>query len=511
MNRREILKTGSAFGLVSTGLFLAGSGLSRSVRAQQLMGRAPLKMPPLLDTRSSGRLVLSSQAGQTSFKNGPAAATAGFNQGYLGPTIVTQDGGLDIKVTNQLAEMITVHWHGMLVPGIHDGAGHSPIEPGKTWAIDMQIGQKPNMAWYHSHPHGSTARHVYSGLAGVIHHTDGRDDQRGLPSTYGVDDLTLVIQDRRFDSSGRMVYNPDTTDILNGFQGERILINGQYDAYAKVPKGLVRLRFLNGSNAKFYSLYFSDQRPMHLFATDGGFLPKPVELTYMRIAPGERMEVLVDFSGGDDPVLMSSNGLRTKILDFVRDETMQSRIARLPEKLDAEEPFIPTGSITTRRFGLNMGGSATGMVKTGGAEQGGSGHAGHAGHISNASLIGAGPDGKLEGIAMNDFGINGRSYDAHRIDFTVPMGTYEKWTITGGAAGVEHPFHVHGVRFRVLSVSGGPPRPEDSGWKDLITVNGDTQILVKFDHPASREAPYMYHCHILEHEDSGMMGQFMVA
>jgi FtsP/CotA-like multicopper oxidase with cupredoxin domain len=455
--------------------------------------------------------VLSSQAGQTSFKNGPAAATAGFNQGYLGPTIVTQDGGLDIKVTNQLAEMITVHWHGMLVPGIHDGAGHSPIEPGKTWAIDMQIGQKPNMAWYHSHPHGSTARHVYSGLAGVIHHTDGRDDQRGLPSTYGVDDLTLVIQDRRFDSSGRMVYNPDTTDILNGFQGERILINGQYDAYAKVPKGLVRLRFLNGSNAKFYSLYFSDQRPMHLFATDGGFLPKPVELTYMRIAPGERMEVLVDFSGGDDPVLMSSNGLRTKILDFVRDETMQSRIARLPEKLDAEEPFIPTGSITTRRFGLNMGGSATGMVKTGGAEQGGSGHAGHAGHISNASLIGAGPDGKLEGIAMNDFGINGRSYDAHRIDFTVPMGTYEKWTITGGAAGVEHPFHVHGVRFRVLSVSGGPPRPEDSGWKDLITVNGDTQILVKFDHPASREAPYMYHCHILEHEDSGMMGQFMVA
>ena len=509
MNRRDILKQGSAFGLVTSGLLLAGTGLSRQVRAQQLAGRAPLRMPPLLDTRRSGRLVMASQAGQTSFKNGPAAATAGFNQGYLGPTIVTQDGGLDIKVTNQLSENITVHWHGMLVPGIHDGAGHSPIEPSKTWAIDMQIAQKPNMAWYHSHPHGSTARHVYSGLAGVIHHTDGRDDQRGLPTTYGVDDLTLVIQDRRFDSTGRMVYDPDTTDILNGFQGGRILINGQYDAYAKVPKGLVRLRFLNGSNAKFYSLYFSDQRPMHLFATDGGFLPRPVELTYMRIAPGERMEVLVDFSGGDDPILMSSNGLKTKILDFVRDDALSARISRLPERLDAEEPFFPTGAITTRKFGLNMGGASTGQVKPGAMEA--AVHSGHGGHAAHAALIGAGLDGELQGVAMNDFGINGRSYDHNRIDFTVPMGTYEKWVITGGGAGVEHPFHVHGVRFRVLNVSGAPPRPEDSGWKDMITVTGDAQILVKFDHPASREAPYMYHCHILEHEDSGMMGQFMVA
>jgi hypothetical protein len=107
----------------------------------------------------------------------------------------------------------------------------------------------------------------------------------------------------------------------------------------------------------------------------------------MRIAPGERMEVLVDFSGGDDPILMSSNGLKTKILDFVRDDTLSARISRLPERLDAEEPFFPTGTVTTRKFGLNMGGSSTGQVKPGAMEA--AAHSGHGGHAAHAALIGA--------------------------------------------------------------------------------------------------------------------------
>src|SRR5262249_37683376 len=152
---------------------------------------------------------------------------------------------------------------------------------------ELEIAQRPTTAWYHSHAHGATARHVYAGLAGVIHQTDGRDDARGLPSRYGVDDLTLIIQDRRFDAAGRMIYNPGTTDFLNGFQGERVLVNGQWNAVASVPKGIVRLRLLNASNARFYTLHLSDRRAMHLIASDGGFLPKPYELDYLRLAPGE--------------------------------------------------------------------------------------------------------------------------------------------------------------------------------------------------------------------------------
>ena len=455
----------------------------------------------MLDTRTTGRLDLRAQSGQTSILGGPPALTAGYNQGYLGPTIIMRNGPLAVRIENALNEPVTSHWHGLLVPGAQDGGPHKGIEPGQVWTDDMQIGQRPNTPWYHSHAHGATARHVYSGLAGMIYQTDGRDDARGLPSTYGLDDLPIIIQDRRFDDAGRMIYNPNSTDIQNGFQGERILVNGQFNAIAAVPRGMVRLRFLNGSNARFYTLHFNDRRAFHLIATDGGLLPQPVEMNYLRMAPAERAEVLVDFSQGPAPVLMSASGLSMKILEFAVDESISARITRLPSALDAETPEAQAEDIPIRHFALNMGGSSQGEVKPGAV--------GHAAHGGGGNLIGSGPDGEL-GMAMNDFGINGRTYDMRRIDFQVKLGSYERWIIGGGGAGVLHPFHVHGVHFRVESTAGAPPGPEDSGWKDTIVVSGQAEIVVRFERPAGPDAPYMYHCHILEHEDSGMMGQFTV-
>ena len=136
----------------------------------------------------------------------------------------------------------------------------------------------------------------------------------------------------------------------------------------------------------------------------------------------------------------------------------------------------------------------------------GGGHGGHAGH---GDLIGAGSHGEIS-MLMTDFAINGRSYDMRRIDFNVAIGSFERWFI-GGGAGVDHPFHVHGVHFRIVGAGGAPPRPENAGWKDTVVVGGEAEIVVRFDLPAGKEAPYMYHCHILEHEDSGMMGQFTVS
>ena len=500
MNRRRFLGLSAASLAAAAGVVPpAGRG---ALAADDTASRPRLALPPLLDTRTTGRLSLTAQAGQTDFLGRAATPTAGFNRGYLGPTIVMANGPLAATVDNRLAETITVHWHGLLVPGEHDGSAHSPIAPSRRWAVEMEIAQRPATAWYHSHAHGATARHVYAGLAGVIHQTDGRDDDRGLPSRYGIDDLTLVLQDRRFDAAGRMIYNPDSTDILNGFHGERMLVNGQWNAVARVPKGIVRLRLLNGSNARVYTLHFNDRRPLHLVATDGGFLDRPQALTYLRLAPGQRAEVLVDFAAGPDPVLMSASGLAMKILEFATDDTLSARIARLPETLDAEPAPAPGPEIRRRRFALNMGGSSQGMTKMGTGM-----HGAHGGH---GPPIGAGADGELMGIAMNDFGINGRPFDMGRIDFDVALGSFERWAIAGGGAGVEHPFHVHGVHFRVVSVGGGAPRPEDAGWRDTILVTGETEIVVRFDRRAGRDAPYMYHCHILEHEDAGMMGQFTV-
>lgn len=268
--------------------------------------------------------MLTATSRSSAFAGGPGVPTAGFNQAYLGPTILVQNGELAAEVQNTLDEPISVHWHGLLVPGEHDGGPHLPIAPSATWQPEMSIAQDPATIWYHSHIHERTAEQVYFGLAGVIHVTDGQDDARGLPSTYGIDDLTLVLQDRRFDASGRMVYDPSMMDIMRGFAGNRMLVNGQAGATAVVPQGIVRLRLLNGSNARIYTLFLNDARPMHLVATDGGFLPAPVALDVLRLAPGERAEVLVDFSSGGAPVLMSDPGQAYSILQFATDSMLPS-------------------------------------------------------------------------------------------------------------------------------------------------------------------------------------------
>ncbi len=454
MKRRQFLTS-------TVAAMLAARVLSQtSVRRAFAQGQAPqtrLAMPPLLDTRATRRLALTATSGSTAFAGGPGIPTAGFNQAYLGPTILVQNGELAAEVQNTLDEPISTHWHGLLVPGEHDGGPRLPIAPGATWQPEMSSAQHPATVWYHSHIHERTAEQVYFGLAGVIHLTDGQDDARGLPSTYGIDDLTLVLQDRRFDASGRVVYDPSMMDIMHGFAGNQMLVNGQAGATAVVPQGIVRLRLLNGSNARIYTLFLDDARSMHLMATDGGFQPAPVALDVLRLAPGERAEVLVDFSDGGAPVLMSDPGQAYGVLQFATDSTLPARITRLPNQLDGAPADLSGTEVATRQVSLDMG--------RGGMMMGGGG-----------------------------FAINGRPYDMDRIDFEVALGSVERWQIRSTM--VAHPFHVHGVRFQVVTENGGPPRAENTGWKDTVLVPGEAEILVRFDQPASRDTPFMFHCHI---------------
>jgi blue copper oxidase len=523
MRRRRFLGMSAGAAALAGGV---GLGLtSWSSRAAGAVTELPagqrLAMPPLLDTTETGRVNLLAQDGLTSFSGGAPSHTWGFNQGFLGPTIRMRNGPLQASIDNSLKEPITVHWHGLLVPGEHDGGPHTAVAPGGNRTDDITLAQGPATLWYHSHVHGSTARHVYTGLAGIIHYTDGRDDERGLPSNYGVDDLTLILQDRRFDPDGRMIYNPTYADILNGMMGPRILINGQAQPIAAVPRGIVRLRVINASNARIYSLHFNDRRPFHLVGTDGGLLPVPAEMTYLPFAPGERVEILVDFSEGPPPTLMSARGLPLTLLRFAIDETLPARITRLPESVGDPIPrLIAPPGIVVRRFSLEMGGNSSGQVQSDrrapedGAMGGHAGHGGHGDHAAHAAggvpIHGQGP--AVEGLIFDDFRINGRIYRMDRSDFDVPRGTIERWIVSGGG-GVEHPFHVHGVHFQVESLAGGGvPLTQNSGWKDTVLLSGGAaSLLMRFDHGASADFPYMFHCHILEHEDAGMMGQFTVS
>ncbi|WP_247869205.1 multicopper oxidase domain-containing protein [Ahrensia sp. 13_GOM-1096m] len=118
-------------------------------------------------------------------------------------------------------------------------------------------------------------------------------------------------------------------------------------------------------------------------------------------------------------------------------------------------------------------------------------------------------DGMMGDGMMSNMGINGQSFDMSRMDLSIKLGTVEKWIVSTSM--LAHPFHIHGVAFQVLSENSGKPKPESLGWKDTVIVDGVTELLVKFDMPTSQENPFIYHCHILEHEDRGMMGQFTVS
>jgi len=479
MNRRDLIGYAAGFGAT---VVLPAVALSASHKR--------LGYPPLLDATSTRVFQLKAQTGKIRFNDGVASETFGYNQGYLGPTIRVQTGvETRAEVQNTLGEPMSAHWHGLLVAGEFDGGPHQAIAPGDTWKPVLELDQPPATAWYHSHIHGATARQVMLGLAGVLQVTDGTDDDRGLPSTYGVDDLTLVLQDRQFNWRGRLKYDVGMHQSMNGFLGDTMVVNGQVSASAAVPKGVVRCRIVNGSNARIYRLSMSDNRPVHLIATDGGFLDLPIALNRLTLAPGERAEIVVDFTNGQDSVLMSDDiansamsgmmggggsGSPFTVLPFAVDTTLPVRIDALPDSLGGRLPDLLVHDAPVRRLSLNM---SMGM-------------------------------GMMMSRSASRFSINRAPYDQDTLNFSAKIKSIERWVVRGDM--MMHPFHVHGVRFQVLSENGTPPRAENRGWKDTVLVAGEVELAMKFDKPASSTAPYMYHCHILEHEDGGMMGQFTV-
>lgn len=503
MNRRNFI-LGSAAAIASgSGVLLHAGGIARKADS----GRRPrLTMPALIDATAEGVFALTARAGRTEFISGSPSATYGFNQAYLGPVIKVRTGKTVVAtVANELSKPVTVHWHGVLIPGDRDGGPHQPVKPGNIWKPALDIEQPAATVWYHAHTHDTTAPLVYSGLAGVLLIVDGKDKERGLPADYGVDDLVLLLQDRRFDAVGGMIYKPGMMDHMFGFHGNRMLVNGVLDPSVAVPRSVVRLRLINGSNARIYNLVFADRRAMRLIGTDSGLLPKPISLERLRLAPGERAEVLVDFSSGKPAMLSneeySFNGSgmmammgsppslagasernrdMAPVLAFEPDAALPAKVTAIPSVLD-DSPVPRLGQPAGSRF-LSMDMMVGGSGGTGSGMMGG---------------------------MTGQMGINGQPFDMRRIDQRVALGSVEKWTVRSTMR--PHPLHIHGVRFRVLSENGQAPRIENSGWKDTVLIENRVELLAQFTQPASANAPFMYHCHILEHEDAGMMGQFTVA
>jgi suppressor of ftsI len=461
MKRRGFLTLAALAGLAVAGCGAKGGNTGSMTFAN------PLRIPPLLDPAVGPdgvkRFDLALQAGQTEFLAGKPASTWGVNGGYLGPTLrVNRGDRVAMAVFNRLPEASTLHWHGMRLPAAMDGGPHQTIAPGAIWRPHWTVDQPAGTSWYHPHPHGDTARHVYRGLAGMIQIEDGRS---GLPSRYGVDDVPIILQDKRIDSDGQLSEDFGGTF---GLLGKQILVNGTYDPFLAVTAKHVRLRILNGSNARKYNLGFADRRQYLVVANDGGLLAQPVRADQVSVSPGERIEIVVEFQPGETVVLCSSSGPDDidegdfDLLKFVAAGRLDAGTA-VPDRLPARAPIEVAAGARVRKFTL-----------------------------SGSSKI------------------NKNEMDMTRIDEVIPAGAREIWEIDNIV--YAHNFHIHEVAFRVLDIGGEQPPAWMQGPKDTVFVPAKTtvRLAVEFGTHTDPVSPYMYHCHILRHEDKGMMGQFVI-
>jgi blue copper oxidase len=452
----------------------------------------PLPIPKLVDAAKQGNAVSLKIAGRHAFVHGKPVTTYGCSAPILGPIIRMRRGDkIEMTIENALDTVTTVRWHGLLVPGDCDGGPQQLIHPGDRWRPVLKIDQPAATLWFHPHPHHDTARQFYMGLTGMIIVDDGTDARLGLPRTFEIDDLPLIVQDRSFASNGSIEYRTDGLDIVYGARGDTVIVKGAIAPVAKVPPGLVRLRLLNAANAQNFQLRFSDQRMFQVIASDGGFLPAPIVVIQLTISPAERFEVLVDFANG-----------KAVALETGPDEEM-GIFGRLAP--DGSADYVPVMRFETTTTKPLVKETPTRLVELSAATQ--------ASAVRRRQFI------VNSGICMNRAqagehadmvaltGINGKTFDMARIDVKTDLGTSEVWEVI--SAGMAHPFHIHGALFRILSLAEAPPPPHLAGWKDTVLVEDKAELLVAFNQLATREHPFMYHCHILEHEEAGLMGQYV--
>lgn len=416
---------------------------------------------------SGGRAVfaLTAQEGFSHFIQGKTTPTLGYNGSYLGPVLKVRAGEqVEINFSNDLPDSTSVHWHGLEVPGTEDGGPHQVIESRQTWNPVFLIDQPAATLWFHPHVMGTTATQVYQGMAGLILVEDDASRALNLPDDYGVNDIPLIVQDRSFNADGSFLY---LDNMMDGAVGEYLMVNGAITPQLDVKQIKMRFRLVNGANASDYFFSLSDGRDLIQIASDGGLLPEPIALKEVVLSPGERAEVIIDFSEYETGETLDLMTGRERIMTFKIGSPAED-LTVIPERLTTIEPLDESLVTATKTIELD------GM-----------------GHMVT---------------------LNGRKFDLHRIDDNVVVGETEIWEISTGRqmmmGSSGHPFHIHGTQFQILSRNGRKPPANEQGWKDTVFVGaGETvRIIVRFRYVGV----YMYHCHILEHEEAGMMGQLEV-
>jgi bilirubin oxidase len=432
-----------------------------------------------------------------SFTGGAPTMSYGANGDVLGPTLIVHRGdAADWTVVNALPDSTTLHWHGMHVAAHNDGGPYTPIAPGATWNPEFTVLDPAGTFWYHPHLHHMTEHQVSMGVAGQIWVRDPVEQALDLPRTYGVDEFPIVLQTKDFDAMGMVLAGTNADDIP--------LVNATAGGTLAVPASIIRLHLLNAASQRVFNLGFTDNLPFHLIATDGGLLPAPVERTRLRLSPGERAEVLVDCGGLE--------GTSFELLSFA---------SELPSATyGAAQPGMGPGMVLTGYAGNPLNGADFPFMTL---QVGPPGDVTSIPEVLDPSHVVPWTTGDVNrgftfsptvmgpNALNNPFVINGTPFAMEVINFEAQLGDIEVWQLTNNSP-IGHPFHVHNTPFYLLDRNGVAPGPEEAGLKDVVFVPAmqSARIILQFNDFADPDMPYMYHCHMLVHEDGGMMGAFVV-
>lgn len=486
MTRREFIRSA---GLSTAGSLIGSSILLNGCHTEEDMIGEPnwvvqgafdrqLPIPPEV----TGDVQLISQSISDEMLDGQITSLLSYRNGLLGPLIrVAKGETINVLLQNNLGEDTNIHWHGLILPENMEGHPKDVYASGDSYNYVLPVQQRAGTYWYHPHSHMSTARQVFMGLAGMFIVSDDEEAALNLPS--GENEIPVVIQDKRF-AGVSLDYSPSDDEIMTGYLGEQILVNGAFSPYASVCRGWTRLRLLNGSTARVYNLAMSDGMLFHVIGSDGGLLAMPETVPGIMLAPGERADVLVDFSAldiGQEVFLVSNKFSRYDLQGRQGFTIMKFRVEReaspgfsLPVNLSAINRIAPSSAVNTRVFDI-------------------------------ASMIGDMAGG------MSRHAINGKSFDMGRVDETVGSGTTEIWEFDNLSGDEIHPMHIHGVQFQLLERIGGRGAliATEKGWKDTVLVmpGEKVSLIMTFPHYTGT---FVFHCHNLEHEDDGMMMNYKI-
>lgn len=479
MRRRDFLKLSAGS---TAALLLSQCSRSAPDADTSVATSAPIQLQRYVS--KNGLLSLDLEAKPQQVQLGDISANLlAYNGTVPGPLLEARPGDrVQIRFTNQLTQPTNLHYHGLHIP--IGGTGDDPflaISPGESHTYEYQIPDthRAGTFWYHPHKHGLVAEQLFGGLAGLFVIRGELDE---IPQIKAAKEEFLVLKDFALDRSGNIA---DTGHIaaMTGRAGGLLTASGQINPAMPLQKGgLLRLRLLNASPSRFYRLSL-EGHAMHLIATDGGAIASPVELSDVVLAPGERAEVLVQ--GNQDPgsyrlINQPFNPAQVGMMGTMmsgnrnsdRSETVATLVYEgeteempLPRELTAVEP-LPEPS-TTRQFTLNHGMGGGGMMGGG--------------------MV---------------FMINGKLFDPARVDTQVMLDTVEDWEITNTGS-MAHPFHIHTNKFQIVDQNGQPA--SYAAWKDVVSVSPGEIVRIRMAF-CNYTGKTVYHCHVLDHEDRGMMG-----